>query len=396
MLRKSVVTVYVRHREDCPHGNHKNATFYRGCDCAKWLRYSGEACFCKAKARQRAHHQHKLAADTRSWAIAEEKAQDLQRRLDAGEMGTVLPTTPEAKRPTIAQLIETFITAKQDEGCNTATIRKLRQQLGMLEQFLSERSKFFPAEITATDVIEFRASWKWKSGVTRQKAQQNIRGFLRSCCKENLADLLGALKTIRLSKTDITRLEPQPFSEDELKKLLAQVSKTFPDDATKAARMTALIHLMVSTGLAIRDTIQLERDNIQGGWLRIKRQKTNKPVEQKLDEGLHRELLAVANSNPKFVFWNGTSRPTSATGLWQEDLRQVMKAAGLWIKGNLSHRFRDTAVDFWLGSGCSIVEIAAMLGDTVTVVEKHYRKLMSKRLAERLAKVPTRSWSVTQ
>jgi len=68
-----------------------------------------------------------------------------------------------------------------------------------------------------------------------------------------------------------------------------------------------------------------------------------------------------------------------------------MKAAGLWIKGNLSHRFRDTAVDFWLGSGCSIVEISAMLGDTVTVVEKHYRKLMSQRLAERLAKVPVRS-----
>jgi hypothetical protein len=95
------------------------------------------------------------------------------------------------------------------------------------------------------------------------------------------------------------------------------------------------------------------------------------------------------------VFWNGTSQPTSATGLWQDDLRVVMQDAGLWIPGNLSHRFRDTAVDFWLGSGCSIVEVSAMLGDTVSVVEKHYRKLMSKRMAERLANVPTRSWSAT-
>ena len=54
---------------------------------------------------------------------------------------------------------------------------------------------------------------------------------------------------------------------------LTQVPKPFPE-ATKVARMTALIHCMVSTGFAIRDTIQRERDNIRDGWLRIKREKT--------------------------------------------------------------------------------------------------------------------------
>jgi len=318
----------------------------------------------------------------------------MQRRLDAGET-TVLPVAADVKRPTVTQCVETFITAKQGEGCSPSTIRKLRYQLGAFERFLAERSKFFPLEITPTDLIEYRAGWTWESGVTRQKAQQNLRGFLRSCCTANLADLLGALKAIRLSKADVARLEPQPFSEDELKTLLAQVPKTFPD-AAKAKRTTALIHVMVSTGLAIRDTVQLERTSIAGGWLRIKRQKTGRPVEQKLDDGLHRELLAVANSNPKYIFWSGASEPTSATGHWQADLRQLMGDAGLWIKGNLSHRFRDTAVDFWIGSGCSIIEIAAMLGDTVPIVERHYRKLMSKRLQERLAKVPTRSWVVAQ
>ena len=69
-----------------------------------------------------------------------------------------------------------------------------------------------------------------------------------------------------------------------------------------------------------------------------------------------------------------------------------MEDAGLWIKGNLSHRFRDTAVDFWLGAGCSLTEIAAMLGDTVSVLEEHYLSLISKRMEERLAKVPVRTW----
>jgi len=385
--RRSTVTIYVRHQAGC---RYEGRSFARGCDCVKWLRYSGEACFCQGRGHK-LHRQHKLTTGTRSWETAEDKRAELQNRLDSGETGT-LPTVSEPKRATVGQALETFIQAKEGEGCSSATIRKLRNQIGDLERFLAERSKFFPNEITATDLIEFRAGWTWSSGVTRQKAQQNIRAFLRSCCKDNLTDLLGALKTIRLSKADVARLEPQPFSEAELKKLLKQVPKTFGNDPAKAARITTLIHFMVSTGLAIRDTVQLEREQINGGWLRIRRQKTNRPVEQKLDDGLHCELLSVANGNPKFIFWNGKSRPTSATGLWQTDLRELMADAGLWIKGNLSHRFRDTAVDFWIGKGCSIVEVSAMLGDTVPIVEKHYRKLLSGRMAERLAKVPTRSW----
>jgi site-specific recombinase XerD len=99
-----------------------------------------------------------------------------------------------------------------------------------------------------------------------------------------------------------------------------------------------------------------------------------------------------SHGNPKYVFWNGTSLPSSATGLWQADLRQVMKDAGLWIKGNLSHRFRDTTVDFWLEQGCDMTTIAAMLGDTVRTVERHYADLASKRMGDRLSKLPTRSW----
>lgn len=373
--RKPVVSVFVRHRDSCGFAGNES---YPKCDCPKWLRYSLGG------------RQHRVNAETRTWGLAEEKAADLQKQLEAGQAGRPA-IAPEAKQPTIAQAVETFITAKTGEGVSTATIRKLRFQLGQFEQFMARRSKFFPSEITATDVIEYRSGWTWKSGVTKQKAQQNLRGFLRSCCRSNLADLLAALKMIKLSKADKTRLEPQPFTEKELKRLLGHVPKTFPE-SDRAAKMTALIHCMVSTGLAIRDTVQLERGNLRDGWLRIDRQKTGKSVRQKLDGALCTELLAVANGNPKFIFWNGASKPTSAVGLWQADLRTLMQDAELWIKGNLSHRFRDTAVDFWLGAGCSLTDIAAMLGDTVAVVERHYANLASKRMEERLAKLPSRTW----
>lgn len=372
------ITIFVRHSAGCLYADDET---HRGCRCRKHLRW-----FYKGG-------QERQSAKTRSWAEAEKERNRLILQFGGrvDESVAAIPAT-DAKRRTVKQEIATHLSAKTGEGLSPATLRKLKYQLGLFQKFLTARSKFFPSEITATDVIEFRSGWEsWKSGVTRQKAQQNLRGFLRLCCTDNLSKLLAALKPIKLSKTDKTRLKPMPFSEDELQALLAQVPKEF-SDPIRAARLTALIHCQVSTGLAIRDAVQLERSSILNGVLRIERQKSSKPVIQKLDSALYQELLAVTNGNPKYVFWDGKSLPTSATGLLQEDLRVLMKAAGLWIKGNLSHRFRDTAVDYWLEQGCSLTEVAAMLGSTVRTTERHYADLASKRMGSRLAKIPTRSW----
>ena len=166
---------------------------------------------------------------------------------------------------------------------------------------------------------------------------------------------------------------------------------TFPD-AVKASRLTALIRLMVSTGLAIRDAVQLERLAIVDGWLKIDRQKTGKTVNQRLDAGLVAELQAVTNGNLRYVFWSGTTVADNMPGPWTRDLRQLMKDAGVYVRGNLAHRFRDTFVDYLLGQGCDMTTIAALLGDSVAVTEKHYADLASARMRERLAAVPVRTW----
>ncbi len=375
------VRIFVRHKKTCEHVGEEG---YANCRCAKWLRYT------------RHGKQFRQPANTRSFGTAEEKARELERRLNAGENPVLSRPNEPRRQPTIADKIETFIIAKQTEGLSNSTRRKLKYQLGLFEQFMASRSKYFPDEIATDDVLHFRASWKWKSGVTRQKAQQNLRGFLRMACGGRvLEELLRVLKPIKLTREDTVRLKPQPFSDEELAKLIAQIPKTF-SDPVKQARITALIHCQVETGLAIRDAVQLQRDDIKSGQLNIERQKTNKPVKQPLRPGLYEELIAVTNGNPNYIFWNGTSLPESATGLWQADLRELMEDAGLWIKGNLSHRFRDTAVDFWLSEGRDIVQIAAYLGDTTRIVERHYADLISKRMDKRLADVPFRNWDALQ
>jgi integrase len=375
LTRKITVIPIVRHRKNCPSSS--RGEFFPRCDCPKALRYS-------LNGRQR-----RVPANTRTWGVAEEKAVELQNQLNRGNSILV---RVESENPTIEQAIETFISGKTTEGLSAATLRKLRYQFGEFERFMSSRTKFYPKEITATDVIDYRAGWDaWKSGVTRQKAQQNLRGFLRFACTKNLPELLATLKPVRLAKSDKERLEPRPFTEKELVQLLAQVPVTFPN-TKKAVKITALIHVMVATGLAIRDTLQLTRSNIKDGWLHIERQKTGKRVQQRLDRRLCDELLAIAHR--EYIFWDERGQITSSVGVWQADLRQLMQDAGLWIKGNLSHRFRDTAVDFWLGAGVSLTEVAALLGDTTRTVERHYADLASKRMKNRLANAPIRQWGL--
>src|SRR6266853_5120327 len=173
---RSVVTVFVRHRESCSYQS--RGEFYRGCQCSKFLRYS------------RGGRQHRKAAGTRMGSVAEDKAVELQGQLDRGD--TPRPIIVKGPQPTISECIKTFITKKESGNISPRRVKKLRLQLDQFEAFMSARSKLFPSLITAADVIEFRGGWEktWPSTTTRQKAQQNIRGFLRTCCRENLNDLL--------------------------------------------------------------------------------------------------------------------------------------------------------------------------------------------------------------
>lgn len=381
IARKAAVVIFVRHRPNCEKAHF--GPYHRGCDCPKFFRYSVGG------------KQKKVKANTRSWTTAEANAKELEVRLNSGTSSGTPASPAKTHQQTILQAVETFVRGKESENVTASTVRKLRHQLGLFEQFMASRSKFYPSDITPQDVIDFRASWKW-GDMTRIKAQGNLRGFIRFCCKgDQRVELLDALGTIKESREGKQRRKPKPLSETEVKKLLAQVPTTFKGEAHKIPRVTAFIKCGVSTGLACVDLVHLERralESVKNGVLEIERRKTGRKALPRIDEKLREELLQLAGKDKKFVFIDGDSLPHSATTFWQYEMRQLFEDAGLWIKGDLVHRFRDTMVDHALGLGYSLTDVASMLGDTLQVVERHYSDLASNRMAERLATLPARKW----
>ena len=66
----------------------------------------------------------------------------------------------------------------------------------------------------------------------------------------------------KLSSIKVNEVPTMPLSDKEYERLLQQVPEEFQDSA-KASKVHALIQLMKHSGLAITDSIMLERDKIE-------------------------------------------------------------------------------------------------------------------------------------
>jgi integrase/recombinase XerD len=93
---------------------------------------------------------------------------------------------------------------------------------------------------------------------------------------------------------------------------------------------------MRHSGLAIRDSVTLERDELE--WdaklhrVVTSRQKTGTHVSVPIPPDVAKEVLSVMklNESPKYIFWNsGTSTERTIVTNWQNDLKQTFVAAGM-------------------------------------------------------------------
>src|SRR5581483_1641149 len=109
-------------------------------------------------------------------------------------------------------------------------------------------------------------------------------------------------------------------------------------------KLSVLIQVMRFGGLAIIDAACLERSQIlkNGSGYRIRlssRQKTSKKsqrqmIDNAIPPALGKELLAVLNGNPRYVFWNRAEETPAtdtekrdAVKYWQKQVRALLDSA---------------------------------------------------------------------
>jgi len=373
-----VITIFVRHSTDCKYSGDE---FSRRCNCRKHFRWT------------QGGKQYRQMAGTRTWEEAEEKKRQLQDQL----AGRTPETKPEDNARTIQGAIDVFLQDKRVQGVTPGVLGKYTRELDRLRVYCERQKVFVVQAITRELLTGFCATWEsaYPSSYTRAKVRERLRSFLRYGFEAKWLERIPALPKIKIEEPPTL-----PLSGPEYERLLDAVYGRIAD-RSQADRVHALFQLMRYSGLAIRDALTLERNEIQHdknkGLYRITtaRQKTGTHVSVPIPPKIAEELLAVTNGHEKWVFWSGNGQEESVTKNWSKYyIAPVFKAAGLAGDGYMmSHRLRDTfAVDL-LEKGVPLEEVSKLLGHTsIKTTEKHYSAWIKGR-QDRLDSLVTATWA---
>ena len=373
-----LITIFVRHSADCKYAGDE---FCKRCSCRKHLRWT------------QGGKQYRRKAGTRSWQEAEEQKRRLEDQL-AGRT----PTTTKVNAWTANRCGGKAFSPGQD---HTRTLQRSTRQV-------------FPRVGTAAEILRTCRSFRCSSDhegiayrllrhvaelypttATRAKVRERCRSFLRYCYEAQWLTRVPVLPKIKVDEPPT-----MPLTAAEYERLLSAIPSTFPD-ASRQARVKALIQLMRWSGLAIVDALTLERNEIE--WDKVKkvhrivtaRQKTGTHVSVPIPADVARDLLAVLNGNERYIFWSGEGEKERITKSWAKYiLAPLFKAAKIESKGNLrSHRLRDTfAVDL-LQKGVPLEEVSKLLGhESIKTTEKSYAKWVKGR-QDRLDALVIGTWS---
>jgi integrase len=335
-----MLTIFRRHMKDCRFTSRK----HRQCQCP--IAVGG-----------RLHGQMiRRSLDVRSW----EAAQKIVREWEAGKKSDI---------PTVQEATKRFIADLKSRGLSGETVTKFELLTAELsDQFSSWKVDRF----TPDDLGKFREGWNVAPSTARKKLER-LRSFFKFCVDRKWIESNPA-SPLRPPKE--TTIEKKPYDAWELEKI-AWAIPLFPIKGIygeeNRERIAAFVAVLRWTGLRVRDVVQLKRRSV-GEYLTVRTHKNGKPVQLPIHPDIALGLSKMPDG--EYFFWSGNGNAKSCVGDWQRTLRRLGKIAGVHIH---AHRWRHTFATSLLSKGVPVSEVAAILGNSPRIIEKHYSQWISSR-----------------
>jgi integrase len=118
----------------------------------------------------------------------------------------------------------------------------------------------------------------------------------------------------------------------------------------------------------------LKRSAVDEKYITVRLHKIGKPVQLPVHPEMSAALLKLKSG--ECFFWSGAGNPKSCMGDWQRTLRRLGEIAGVHVH---AHHWRHTFATSLLSKGVPVSEVAAILGNSPRIVEKHYSKRIESR-----------------
>jgi integrase/recombinase XerD len=334
-----VLTIYRRHRAGCKFKGRRAKCF-----CPIWAQG-----MLRGKAVRK-------SLDVTSWEAAQKIARDLEIA------GQDIPNVKEA--------FNRFIEYKKKVKKNsTETVRKLELLSRDFEHF-----RCLINSLTADEVSKVVEQWAMAPSSTSKKLER-LRSFFNFCVDRHWITSSPA-KGMKGAKE--TAIDKKPYEASELEKI-AWAIPLFPIKGIygekNRERIGAFVAVLRWTGLRIRDVVQLKWSTIADGYITLRTHKNGKPVRLPVHQEIDTSLSKLP-THTEYIFWSGEGNPKSCVGDWQRTFRRLDRLAGVHIH---AHRWRHTFATDLLSKGVPVSEVAAILGNSPRIVERHYSQWIQSR-----------------
>jgi len=117
--------------------------------------------------------------------------------------------------------------------------------------------------------------------------------------------------------------------------------------------------------MRIGGAIQLSRAKVSSGKIALRTEKNGKRVSVPMHPDLEIALKEIENGG--LYFWSGNGKVTSAVSDWNRTIEPLAKDLKFRVH---AHRFRHTLAPELISAGTPIAQVAAILGNTPSIVEK--------------------------
>jgi integrase/recombinase XerD len=224
-------------------------------------------------------------------------------------------------------------------------------------------------------------------------AQDNYWKALRSCFRwlhEN--DLVDPNPTLDLARPKVTKPVPEPFSEDELQRLIfhAQKVKVSPDEGQSyyrhrptARRNVAMILVLLDCGVRVGELARLTFADLrlEVGEIHVRPYETGKKSQERYIP------LGKRTRKALWLYLSGLDQPDPSHrlfGLKAASVRQLLYriASSAEVPNTHPHRFRHTFAIEYLRNGGDVFTLQRILGHATLDMVNYYLKLVQTDLEE--------------
>ena len=348
----NMLHIYTRHVRRCSHA--AKGIYYHKCGCPKWA--------CGTLPGQSRFYRKSL--DTGDLITAERRV----REIEAGNQ-------TESKPLMVA--IQVWDSSLQIAPSTHAKYFRLLKQLRI---WANEHSIVTIRELGIDQLDAFYAEHR-VSRTTKVREIQTLRSFFDFCVDRRWREDNPARK-IKPPK-GLKPNEVVPYTQGEIAAILAACDHFGKNDYERS-RARALVLLLRHTALRIGDAYRLRRDAVVAGRIRLYTSKSGIPVNIRMSQELAFALEVLPPPNPlaehnEYFFWNGHVPVTAEDGgkkFSVERAERLLRAvfAEASVKDAHAHRFRHTKATELLARGATMDDVAALLGNSVRICERHYAK----------------------